>query len=193
MPLRPIHTAQRPPYPPWCSRLVHSLRRATIVAAATLLPIALSCAAPLPGVPIAPSVPTETQSDQPRPEAEEPGEGVEEWVLLPVEIWFEAHCHELDDEDRAVLREAQLALEHRADVRRIRVEGHVFLGREPEPGLALARAQAVIDYMVVGLGMSRDLFEATDGGDGVFYNGFATPDIGQFRRVWLSALVRRAR
>ena len=189
MPLTPIHTAQRPTYPQWGTRIARSLHRAAIVAAATLLP--LGCSAPLPGVPVTPTIPTETQSDQPTPDEVEPREVTEEWVNLPIEIWFLLNRHDLDESDRAMLREVQLGLEHRSDVLRIRVEGHVFLDQEPDEGLALARSNSVVDYMVDELGMPRELFEAVDGGDGAFYSGIVSPDLNQFTRVSLSILVRR--
>ena len=190
MPLTPIHTAQRPTYPPWGTRLARSLRQTAIATAVPLLSVALGCAAPLPGVPVTPSIPTEIQAVQPSPAETETAE---EWIDLPVQILFDLGSAELDDEDKAVLREGQVSLESRTDVLRVRVEGFAFLEREPEAGLAVARAEAVVGFFVNDLGMQRELFEVVDAGDGVFHYYATSPDRRQFSRVEFSMLVRRAR
>lgn len=189
----PKPTDRRSQYPPRGSLLARALRHTVVATAVSLLLGALGCASASPGATVAPTAPIETPAEPPSPAEEQPTEPFEEWVRLPVQILFWLRRHYLDDSDRAMIREVQMALEQRTDVLRIRVAGHVYLDRESEAGLALARANAVIDYMTDELGMPRDLFEAMDGGDGSMWSEAADPDTNQFRRVEFSMLVRRAR
>jgi len=124
---------------------------------------------------------------------EEPSRFTEEWVRLPVYILFEQRGFELDDDDKAMLRELHASVAHRTDIIRIRAEGFVFQDREPVAGLALSRAEAAIDFLVEELGMNRDLFEVVDGGDGEPQGATSYYDPPFYSRVRFSILVRRER
>ena len=206
MSLSPVRNAQLPSYPRWGSRLARSLRSMVVLASGSLLAGALSCS----GAPLVEPEEASTatvsaaESDDPQgveqadPAAdgdtqEEPSRFTEEWVRLPVYILFEQRGFELDDDDKAMLRELHAALAHRTDVGRIRVEGYVYQDRENVEGLAMSRAEAVVDHLVQEHGMPRELFEVDDRGDGAMYSETGSPDPAYFSRVEFSALIRRER
>ena len=193
MPLRPICAARRPTYPPQGSRLSRSLRRLVIAVAVPLLSAGLGCAATPPGVMVAPTVPDEVLAVQPITDEEEPTEVVEEWVQVPVRILFDPGSADLGDVGQAMLREFQATLSHRTDVLRIRATGFTFREDDREESLALARVQVVIDFMVTGLGMDREMFEPVARRGEPLMGDFAPSDYPSHRRVEFSLLVRRAR
>lgn len=193
MTLRPIQSARRWPHSPWGSLLVRALRHTVVAAAVSLLLGALGCASAPPDEPVAPTVPPETQSDRQSPSDEEHGKIVEEWVTIPIPIFFDAHRSDLDDDDRARLRELQASLSHRSDVIRIRVEGYTLRRDEPESGLAIARANTVIDFLVNDLGMPREMFDPVDRGGEEPLGDIMPSDYPQHRRVEFRALIRRER
>jgi outer membrane protein OmpA-like peptidoglycan-associated protein len=126
----------------------------------------------------------------PRSQREQGSGRVEEWVHAPVRITFETGS-DLDDGDRAMLQELVAVLSQRADVVRVRVEGHAIVEWENAEGLALARAQRVVDFLVGDGGLPRELFEAVD--DGGDYSDAGAMDRVQWQRVEFSLLVRRGR
>lgn len=186
MSLKPLWKTGCPTYPGWHSRIARALRGTAVVASSALLLGPLGCVSGPPGVMVAPTVENEAQ---PAP----PGGVTEEWIQLPLRILFENNSSELDDMSRAILREAHVSLQRRTDVLRLRVEGYAYLREEPAEGLALARAERVVDYMVGELGMPRDLFETADSGDGDMASDTNVPDQRLARRVEFSMLVRRPR
>lgn len=115
----------------------------------------------------------------------------EEWVRLPVKIVFEQGSN-LDESDHAMLRELMASVNHRTDVVRIRVEGYAIPEWEANhQGLAMARAEKVVDYLVIEGGMSRQFFELADAGGG--YSDAGAMDRVQWQRVEFVALIRRSR
>ena len=188
MKLMPIPAAHLSQYPRWDTHLARSFRSTVIVAATSLLTGVLGCAATPPGVMIAPTVPVDGEA-----QSEQPADVREEWVQIPIYIIFDRHASILDDDDEALLHELHDMLSHRTDVLRIRVLGFTIPRDEPESGLALARAEAVIDFMVTELGMPSEMLEAIDRGGEEPWGDLAPTDYPQHRRVELQALVRRER
>ena len=113
---------------------------------------------------------------------------------MPARITYPTGGSRLDDQARAMLREAHASMAHRTDVVRVRVEGHAD-GRgssEANHRLARERAQGVVDFLVGELGMPRELFEVHSYGDERPLTSETTPqDRVINRRVEFSLLVRR--
>jgi hypothetical protein len=101
-------------------------------------------------------------------------------------IWIEDELR--SDIGKWLLREYHSLLTERDDIIRIRVTGYIDEPTEPIEGLALSRAQAVIDFMVEELGVDSDFLEAVDGGD---MSSIAAYDRTFFRCVNLTIIVRR--
>lgn len=119
----------------------------------------------------------------------------EEWVRLNgVRILYPQGGSRLDDQARALLREAHASFVHRTDIVRVRVEGHSDTQgtRDANQRLGLERAQGVVDFLVGDLGLPRELFEVQSMGEDrpLVTEGDATHRV-QNRRVEFSLLVRR--
>lgn len=120
----------------------------------------------------------------------EPGH-YDEWIRIPVKIIFEQGS-DLDESDHAMLQELMASVVQRTDVIRIRVEGYAIPEWEANhQGLAMARAEKVVDYLVIEGGMSRQFFELVDAGGG--YSDAGAMDRVQWQRVEFVALIRRSR
>lgn len=118
----------------------------------------------------------------------------EQWVPLPIRITYPSGGSRLDDNARAMLREAHASVAHRTDIIRVRVEGHADGqgSTQQNHALGLERAQGVIDFLVGDLGMPREFFEFESHGDTRPLTSETTAgDRVQNRRVEFSILVRR--
>lgn len=150
--------------------------------------------APQPTTP-PPVTVAQTPPPPPPPPRERPHQVVtEEWVELPFRILYPLGGSRLDDEARALLREAHASVAHRTDIIRVSVEGHTDSRgmRETNERLGLERAQGVVDFLVGDLGMPRELFEVHSFGDTRPITSCTTAaDCLQNRRVEFRILVRR--
>ena len=166
--------------------------------AALLLTLAMGCRHEEPPPPPPPEPapqPVAQPAPPPQPVAQPTYQPTtEEWVHLPVRIVYPTGGSRLNDEARALLREAHASMAHRTDIVRIRVEGHAD-GRgndEANNQLGMERAQGVVDFMVGELGLPRELFETVTFGDERPLTSETTAaDRVQNRRVEFSILVRR--
>jgi len=91
----------------------------------------------------------------------------ERWMHLPIRIQYPSGGSRLDDQARAMLREAHSSVAHRTDIIRVRVEGHADGGGSSEANerLGLERAQGVVDFLVGEMGLPRELFEVQSFGE----------------------------
>jgi peptidoglycan-associated lipoprotein len=113
---------------------------------------------------------------------------------MPARILYPSGGSRLDDQARAMLREAHASMAARTDIVRIRVEGHADGqgNREANMRLGSERAEGVVDFLVGELGLPRELFETLSFGDERPLTSETTPgDRVQNRRVEFSVLVRR--
>jgi len=118
----------------------------------------------------------------------------EEWIHLPLRVFFGTGGATLDSEDEALLREAAAALSGRPDIVRIRVEGQTNDdegSREEQDRLSRARAEAVAEFMIGELGLERELFQTIGFGSDRPLLGYSPPHPIDYRRVEFSLLLRR--
>lgn len=168
-----------------------------MVSVAMILPVAVianGCGGSCPQVqcPVCEEPPPPPPPAEPQPEPEPPPvEGVEQWVHLPVRITFPTNRNELDDQQRALIREFVNTLQARRDVRRVRIEGHTdSIGRDAaNEALSLERAQTVLNYLVQ-LGVPAAMLEAQGmGATQPITSDTREMDRAQNRRVEFSILV----
>lgn len=202
---RPLHTRPSPTYPRWKTSAAQSVRRFAVAAASSMCITALGCAgghsservdtppAPLSEAATEAHTAEDTTTDPTgaptSDEAAADQEYYEEWISLPARIIFTSGA-ELSDMARQILLELADILASHPGIVRVRVTGYIYPERETNPMLGLARAQAIVDFLVLN-GISRQLFEVASDDQYPRYSG--SIDAVMFQRAELSALVRRAR